>query len=86
LPPSTTSRIATGKVIERLASVVKELVENTINASSSYIEVRIKKGGKELIEVIDNGCGMTEEDAVMMVAGVLKGVDKTYKERYNCKD
>ena len=57
------NKIAAGEVIERPANVVKELVENSIDAKSSKIDIIIEDGGMELIEIIDNGSGMDDEDA-----------------------
>lgn len=65
LDENTANRIAAGEVIERPASAVKELVENSIDAGATRIDVRLEEGGKRLIEVVDNGCGMSPEDAVL---------------------
>ena len=54
LDPVCVSKIAAGEVIERPASVVKELIENAIDASATEIRIEIKNGGKDLIEIIDN--------------------------------
>lgn len=58
-------RIAAGEVVERPASVVKELVENSIDARADRIEIEIKEGGQKLIEITDNGEGMCRQDAVL---------------------
>ncbi|MBA2407947.1 MAG: ATP-binding protein, partial [Chitinophagales bacterium] len=65
LPDSIANQIAAGEVIQRPASAVKELMENALDAGASSIKLIIKDAGKQLIQVIDNGCGMSETDARM---------------------
>jgi DNA mismatch repair protein MutL len=65
LDESVASKIAAGEVIERPASVVKELVENALDAGARRVEVEIREGGRGLVRVADDGCGMTREDAVL---------------------
>ena len=63
LPDSVANQIAAGEVIQRPASVVKELMENAIDAGATDIKVSIKDAGRTLVQVIDNGCGMSPADA-----------------------
>lgn len=65
LPDSVANQIAAGEVIQRPASAVKELLENALDAGATQIELIVKDAGKTLIQVIDNGCGMSETDARM---------------------
>lgn len=65
LPPEVAGKISAGEVVERPASAVKELLENSVDAGASKITVEIKKGGSELIRVSDDGCGMNRADALL---------------------
>ncbi len=65
LSENVANKIAAGEVVERPASVVKELIENSIDAGSDEIVITVKSGGKGLVQVIDNGCGMNADDAVL---------------------
>ncbi len=65
LPESVANKIAAGEVVERPASVVKELVENSMDADASHIQVSVEAGGKRLIRVADDGCGMSHDDALL---------------------
>ncbi len=67
LPENIASKIAAGEVIQRPESVVKELLENSIDAEATNIEVIVKKAGKNLVRVCDDGTGMTEDDALLSV-------------------
>ncbi len=63
----TINKIAAGEVIERPASVVKEIVENSIDAGSTQIKIILQEGGKKLIEITDNGSGMNHNDAILSI-------------------
>ena len=65
LSENVANKIAAGEVVERPASVVKELLENSLDAGASRIRVNIEAGGKKLIQVIDDGCGMVRDDAML---------------------
>ncbi len=65
LPPEITNLIAAGEVVERPASIVKELIENSLDAGATRIRINIQAGGRKLVQVADNGCGMNREDAIL---------------------
>lgn len=67
LPENIANKIAAGEVVQRPESVVKELLENAIDAKATNIELIIKQAGKSLIQVCDNGSGMTEEEALLSI-------------------
>jgi DNA mismatch repair protein MutL len=65
LPEAVANKIAAGEVVERPASIVKELLENSLDAGADRIEVSVEAGGKRLIRMEDNGCGMSHDDALL---------------------
>src|SRR5262244_953025 len=65
LPDQVANKIAAGEVVERPASVVKELLENALDAGSKRIKIQVEAGGKKLIQITDNGCGMLRDDALL---------------------
>ncbi|MFT5525522.1 MAG: DNA mismatch repair protein MutL, partial [Pirellulaceae bacterium] len=68
LPTSVINKIAAGEVIERPASVVKELMENSVDSEATRIDVTMEKGGSELLRVSDNGCGMAPDQLLLAIA------------------
>src|ERR1043166_7090003 len=65
LSEAVANKIAAGEIVERPASVVKELLENSLDAGSARIRIQVEAGGKKLIQVTDNGCGMVRDDALL---------------------
>ena len=65
LPEQIYNKIAAGEVVERPASVLKELLENALDAGAKKISVQVRKAGSEFISVVDDGCGMDADDALL---------------------
>jgi len=82
LPEVISNKIAAGEVVERPASVVKELVENALDANSTRIIIEVEQGGRSLIRVADNGTGMSHDDALLALERYA--TSKIYKDRDLC--
>src|SRR6201988_4432369 len=65
LSDTVANQIAAGEVVERPSSVVKEMLENSLDASATRIKISVEAGGKKLIQITDNGCGMVRDDAML---------------------
>ena len=85
LDDRTISKIAAGEVVERPSSIVKELIENAIDAHSTQIEIEIKNGGKDYIRVSDNGIGMSSEDAKLAFSRHATSKIRQIKDLFSIK-
>ncbi|MEX2435721.1 MAG: DNA mismatch repair endonuclease MutL [Balneolaceae bacterium] len=85
MPPELSNKIAAGEVIQRPASVAKELLDNSIDAGSDSIKLIVQQAGRTLIQVVDNGCGMSEKDARMCfeahATSKIQSIEDLYKIR-----
>ncbi|MCS6906044.1 MAG: DNA mismatch repair endonuclease MutL [Bacteroidia bacterium] len=85
LPENLANQIAAGEVVQRPASVVKELLENSKDAGATHIQLLLREAGKQLIQVIDNGCGMSPSDARMCFERHATSKIKTLEDLFNIR-
>jgi len=85
LPDSVANQIAAGEVIQRPASAVKEMLENAVDAGADHIELIIKDSGKTLLQVVDNGLGMSVTDARMSFERHATSKIKTCRRSFQVK-
>ena len=85
LPEKIASQIAAGEVIDRPASVVRELIDNSIDAGADRIAIKIENGGKGLIKVSDNGAGMSRDDLLLCVERYATSKIETASDIFSIK-
>ena len=85
LPDNIANQIAAGEVIQRPASAVKELMENSIDSGATHVKLIVKMAGKTLVQVIDNGCGMSETDARMSFEKHATSKIRTAEDLFNIR-
>ncbi len=85
LPDNLSNKIAAGEVVQRPESVVKELIENAIDANATSIELIVKQAGKSLIQICDDGTGMNEEDALLCILKHATSKIKTFEDLESIK-
>ena len=83
LPSTVITKIAAGEVIERPASVVKELLENSVDAGSTRIDIELDQGGTELIRIVDDGCGIAQDDLHLAFASHATSKLRTADDLFN---
>ena len=85
LPENLTNKIAAGEVVDRPSAIVKELVENSIDAGSDEIIIILKNGGKSLIQIVDNGTGMSRDDCILAIQRHTTSKISSYDDLHNIR-